>query len=155
MGQKTHPIGFRLGTTRDWSSHWFGSSPKNYRDQVMEDIEDINRLIIDEIAVQKTKVMIVENTHNLAGGKVLNINDMKTLHNIVSKSNIPIHLDGARIFNASIALDISPEKLTQKTDSVLFCLSKGLGAPIGSLVVGSRAFIDEVKEWKKPIRCER
>ena len=115
----------------------------------MLDIEDINRLIIDEIAVQKTKVMIVENTHNLAGGKVLNINDMKTLHNIVRKSNIPIHLDGARIFNASIALDISPEKLTEKTDSVLFCLSKGLGAPIGSLVVGSRAFIDEVKEWKK------
>ena len=67
----------------------------------------------------------------------------------MTKSNIPIHLDGARIFNASIALDISPEKLTEKTDSVLFCLSKGLGAPVGSLVVGSQDFISEVKEWKK------
>jgi len=115
----------------------------------MLDVEEINGFINHEISDHKLRVMIVENTHNLAGGKVLNINDMDTLHNVVTKSNIPIHLDGARIFNASIALDISPEKLTEKTDSVLFCLSKGLGAPVGSLVVGSREFIYEVKEWKK------
>ena len=115
----------------------------------MLDVEEINGFITHVISDRKPRVMIVENTHNLAGGKVLNINDMDTLHNVVTKSNIPIHLDGARIFNASIALDISPEKLTEKTDSVLFCLSKGLGAPVGSLVVGSQDFISEVKEWKK------
>ena len=114
-------------------------------------LEDIHNHIDYQQSQQKPKVVVVENTHNLCGGKVLGVNDMDNIYDITSINNIPIHIDGARIFNASVSLGISPEKLTAKADSLLFCLSKGLGAPVGSLVVGSLGFINEVKEWKKII----
>ena len=70
---------------------------------------------------------------------------------IASKNNIPIHLDGARIFNAAIALENTVEELTKDVDSVQFCLSKGLGAPVGSLVLGEKDFTQKVRKWRKTI----
>jgi threonine aldolase len=63
--------------------------------------------------------------------------------------NLPVHLDGARIFNASAAVGEPVSALARPVDSVMFCLSKGLGAPVGSMLLGSRAFIDEARVWRK------
>jgi threonine aldolase len=62
---------------------------------------------------------------------------------------LPVHLDGARIFNASVALDETVAALARPVDSVMFCLSKGLGAPVGSMLLGSRGFIEEARRWRK------
>jgi len=98
-----------------------------------------------------TKLLAIENTHNSCGGKPLSANDINEIYKITSKNNIPIHLDGARIFNAAIALETSPKNLTKNIDTIQFCLSKGLGAPVGSLVLGNYEFTQKVRKWRKTI----
>jgi len=97
----------------------------------------------------RTGLIELENSSNLAGGSVYPLaitSDMVTRAHAVG---LPVHLDGARIFNASAALGKSVAELTQKFDSVMFCLSKGLGAPVGSLLVGSKEFIEEARIVRK------
>ena len=105
----------------------------------------------EDVHLAQTKLIAVENTHNSCGGKAINMNYFEKLHNIASKKQIPIHLDGARIFNACIALETNPTEITKNVDSVQFCLSKGLGAPVGSLVLGSKEFVERVRKWRKTI----
>ena len=101
--------------------------------------------------VAPTKLIAIENTHNSCGGRALSTSDVNQIKQIASKNNIPIHLDGARIFNAAIALENTVEELTKDVDSVQFCLSKGLGAPVGSLVLGEKDFTQKVRKWRKTI----
>ena len=91
----------------------------------------------DDIHEPSTKLICIENTHNACGGKVLPISFMKDLKAIAD--NIPIHLDGARIWNALYASRSTPPEIASYVDSLSVCLSKGLGAPIGSLLVGPTA----------------
>jgi len=91
----------------------------------------------------------LENTANLAGGSVYPPEIADDICDRTYAAGLPIHLDGARIFNASVALGWSVRELTSKFDSVMFCLSKGLGAPVGSLVVGSKDFIEEARLVRK------
>jgi threonine aldolase len=97
----------------------------------------------------RTGLVSLENTSNLAGGSVypLEIADDICAH--AHAADLPIHLDGARIFNASTALGRSVAELTRQSDSVMFCLSKGLGAPVGSMLVGSKEFIEEARLARK------
>ncbi|MEW6209963.1 MAG: GntG family PLP-dependent aldolase [Acidobacteriota bacterium] len=92
--------------------------------------------------VAQTGLVALENTHNMAGGAVMPLSRMEEICNRAHESGLPVHLDGARIFNAAIALKRDPAELARPFDSVMFCLSKGLGAPVGSVIVGSRQFID-------------
>lgn len=92
--------------------------------------------------VAQTGLVALENTHNMAGGAVMPLERMEEICNRAREAGLPVHLDGARIFNAAIALKIDPAQLARPFDSVMFCLSKGLGAPVGSMIVGSRQFID-------------
>lgn len=96
-----------------------------------------------------TGLICLENSHNLAGGSVMSAEHCGKICDAAHARGIPVHLDGARIFNASAALGTSVGDLSAKCDSVQFCLSKGLGAPIGSVLVGSRDFIDEARVWRK------
>ena len=105
----------------------------------------------EDIHLAQTKLIALENTHNSCGGKAIDNNYFSKVKSIASKKKIPIHLDGARIFNACIALESSPSELTKHMDSVQFCLSKGLGAPVGSLVLGSENFTEKVRKWRKTI----
>ena len=89
----------------------------------------------------------MENAHS--NGRVLSLKNMSEIYNIGKKHNIPIHLDGARLFNASTYLKVSPEEVASYCDSVTFCLSKGLCAPVGSIVAGSRSFIDRARKGRK------
>jgi threonine aldolase len=90
----------------------------------------------------QTGLITLENTHNHAGGTVMPLRRLKDICDRAHERGIPVHLDGARIFNAGIALKRDVRDLVAPVDSVMFCLSKGLGAPIGSLIAGSREFID-------------
>ncbi len=97
----------------------------------------------------QTGVVTLENTHNMAGGTIYPTAVAEEICDRAHEAGLPVHLDGARIFNASVALGKSVKELTQKFDSVMFCLSKGLGAPVGSMVVGSREFIEKAYVHRK------
>jgi threonine aldolase len=99
--------------------------------------------------VAPTALIALENSHNLAGGAVLPRARAEEICERAHALRLPVHLDGARIFNASVALDESVAALARPVDSVMFCLSKGLGAPVGSMLLGSRAFIEEARRWRK------
>ncbi|HZT71635.1 MAG TPA: GntG family PLP-dependent aldolase [Terriglobia bacterium] len=96
-----------------------------------------------------TGLIELENTSNLAGGTVYPPEVSDEICDRAHERGLPVHLDGARIFNASVALRRSVADLTCKFDSVMFCLSKGLGAPVGSMLVGSREFIEEARLVRK------
>lgn len=96
----------------------------------------------------RTGLICLENTHNEAGGIALTLDQMKSHWDIANEHNIPTHLDGARIFNASIYLGVDVKKIAQYADSLTFCLSKGLGAPIGSVVCGTEEFIDKARYYR-------
>lgn len=103
----------------------------------------------DDIHLPPTSLICLENTHNRAGGTVVPLKDMKAVHEVATRYNIPVHLDGARIFNASVASGVSVKDFTACTTSVQFCLSKGLGAPVGSIIAGPADFIEEARRWRK------
>jgi threonine aldolase len=97
----------------------------------------------------RTKVIEVENTHNRAGGTIWPMDNIIALKELAQKYNLKYHLDGARIWNASVATGISVKDYASHFDSVSCCLSKGLGAPVGSLIVGSKEFIQEAYRLRK------
>lgn len=97
----------------------------------------------------QTGLICLENTHNLAGGRVMSAAFCADLCENAHAHGLPVHMDGARIFNAATALNESVADLTRNCDSVQFCLSKGLGAPVGSILLGSREFINEARIWRK------
>jgi threonine aldolase len=96
-----------------------------------------------------TKVIEIENTHNRAGGTINSIENIKSISALAKKNNLFMHLDGARIWNASVARGITPAQYAKYFDSVSCCLSKGLGAPVGSIIAGSKDFINEAFRIRK------
>ena len=102
----------------------------------------------EDLHVPRTSLICLENTHNRAGGAVLPVEYMKNVYHS-KRQEIPIHLDGARIFNAAVALGVDVKELAQYADTVQFCLSKGLSAPVGSLLVGPRDFINRARKMRK------
>lgn len=102
-----------------------------------------------DIHEPETGLICIENTHNKAGGAVIPLKNMEEIHQIAKRSGIPVHLDGARLFNAAAASQIPVKEFAKYTDSVQFCLSKGLGAPVGSIIAGSADFILKARKWRK------
>ena len=96
-----------------------------------------------------TRLLTLENTHNASSGRAINAEQMKAMADAGHEKGLSVHLDGARIFNAAVALDVPASDLTEHVDSATFCLSKGLSCPIGSVVVGSKDFIQEADRWRK------
>ena len=99
--------------------------------------------------ITPTALICLENTHNFAGGSVMTAKHCADVCEKAHAVGLPIHMDGARIFNAAVALDSSVADLTRACDSVMFTLSKGLGAPAGSILLGTRDFIEEARTWRK------
>ncbi len=97
----------------------------------------------------QTGLITLENTHNMAGGTVYTESQIRAICEQAHGLGIPVHLDGARIFNAAAALGTDVARLCAPCDSIMFCLSKGLGAPVGSMLVGSREFIDKARCVRK------
>lgn len=110
--------------------------------------EDVEKAIRDEdIHFPDTGLICMENAHSC--GAVVNIENMKKIKDIAVVNNIPVHLDGARVFNAAMSLKVDVKEITKNCDSVMFCLSKGLCAPIGSILAGSRDFIKRARKNRK------
>jgi threonine aldolase len=107
----------------------------------------------DDIHEPATQLVCVENTHNACGGRVLPLAFLKSLQTLLASKTprIPIHMDGARLWNAITAMDVSPAAITQFVDSFTVCLSKGLGCPAGSLLVGSKDFIQRARRIRKSL----
>ena len=114
--------------------------------------ERIARVIAPKIYYRaQTGLVSLENTHNMAGGTVYPPEIFDDICERAHQAGLPVHLDGARIFNAAAALGKPVAEISRKADSLMFCLSKGLGAPVGSLLVGSRAFIDQARVYRKSL----
>jgi threonine aldolase len=103
----------------------------------------------EDIHFPRTSLLCLENTHNRAGGVVLSLEYMKMVAEIARKHHIPVHLDGARLFNAAVALGVDVKEITQHVDTVQICLSKGLCAPVGSVLAGPKVLIDKARIWRK------
>ncbi|MGZ4826290.1 MAG: threonine aldolase family protein [Terriglobales bacterium] len=99
----------------------------------------------------QTGLVSLENTHNMGGGTVYPQVIADEICEGAHAAGLPVHLDGARVFNASVALRRPVAEITRKFDSVMFCLSKGLGAPVGSLLVGSKQFITQARVYRKAL----
>ena len=111
----------------------------------MPDLESFER----SCSAQGVRMACLENSHNHAGGSCTSIKRHQELAAIARQKRIPVHLDGARMFNAALALNIPVASIAAHADCVMFCLSKGLSAPIGSLLCGSRDFIREARITRK------
>lgn len=98
-----------------------------------------------------TRLVCVENTHNRCGGRPLSVEYMDAVGELAHSRGLRLHVDGARLWNAAVALDASPARLVRSADSVMVCLSKGLSAPVGSVVAGSREFIRKGRRNRKVV----
>ncbi|MFV0389028.1 MAG: threonine aldolase family protein [Pyrinomonadaceae bacterium] len=105
--------------------------------------------IIQPYYTSPTGLICLENTHNFGGGSVMSPAETDAICDNAKKLDLPVHLDGARIFNSAVAQEQTVARLARGVDSVQFCLSKGLGAPVGSILCGSKEFIDEARIWRK------
>ena len=97
----------------------------------------------------QTSLLCLENTHNAAGGACLSTEQTEALAGTARALGLKVHLDGARIFNSAVAQGVSVEELTSEVDSVTVCLTKGLGCPVGALVLGPREFVAEARRWRQ------
>lgn len=114
--------------------------------------ESIRRVIAPKIYYRApTGLIALENTHNMAGGTVSPLEVLEEIWEGAREAKLPVHLDGARVFNAATALGVDVATLTRGFDTVMFCLSKGLGAPVGSMLVGSREVIERARVFRKAL----
>ncbi|MFA5011101.1 MAG: low-specificity L-threonine aldolase [Ignavibacteria bacterium] len=112
--------------------------------------EDIRIAIrSSEYYFPKTTLICIENTHNRAGGTIQPLENLKEIYELAKDNGIKLHIDGARIFNASVATGISLKEYAKYCDSISFCFSKGLGAPVGSILCGEKGFIETAHKWRK------
>jgi len=114
-------------------------TPEQVREGYVE--EDLHR--------PGTGLLCLENTHNSRGGVAVPKGHIDEAAAAAHELDVPIHLDGARFLNACVALDVAPEEMTEHVDSVMFCLSKGLGAPVGSVLAGSAEFVQRARRTRK------
>jgi threonine aldolase len=114
--------------------------------------ESVRRAIAPKIYYRAaTGLIALENTHNMAGGTVTPLGVFEEIWEGAREAKLPVHLDGARVFNAATALGLDVATLTRGFDTVMFCLSKGLGAPVGSMLVGSRDTIESARVFRKAL----
>lgn len=110
--------------------------------------KDVERMIrTEDIHYPDTGLICLENAHS--SGAVIKMSEMKAIYELANKHGIPVHLDGARLFNAAHALGVDAKDIASYADTIMFCLSKGLCAPVGSMLVGSKAFIDRARKNRK------
>jgi threonine aldolase len=107
------------------------------------------KICLEDDHTAGTKLICLENSHNMAGGVVMSLDIMKRFRKLADRHNIKLHLDGARLFNAATYLNVDVKEITRYADSVTFCLSKGLCAPVGSMLCGSKEFISKAHRFRK------
>ncbi len=156
MGDKGHTFLFEGGGVSTLGGV-FVHILKNQLDGTI-DLDEVSHAIRpDDIHQPPTRMLILENTHNRCGGVVLGMDYLKSAVALARKNKLHLHMDGARIFNAAAALGVEARYLTSQMDSVTFCLSKGLSAPVGSVLCGSVSMIHKARRYRKMLGegCDR
>ena len=148
MGDKSHTFLFEQGG----SATVAGIHPRTVPNQpdgklALDEIEAAIRP--DNVHFPRTRAILLENTHNLCNGYPLNVDYMRKVGELARRHGLKVHVDGARLFNAATALDVNANELAAEADSVSFCLSKGLAAPVGSVVCGTKDFIFRARRARK------
>jgi len=117
------------------------------------DIGELRKMLNQRLASSKlaTALVCVETTHNSAGGAVVPLACLAKLRSLTSELGLPVHIDGARLFNAAVALGVSASEIARHADSVCFCISKGLSAPFGSLLCGPSAYIERARAFRRMV----
>jgi threonine aldolase len=147
--QRAHIFNYEMGML----AHFSGcvARPVSAEDGILT-WELVQKWIAPKIYYRaQTGLISLENTSNMAGGSVYPPAVADEICDRAHDAGLPVHLDGARVFNAAVALGKPVAEITRKFDSVMFCLSKGLGAPVGSMLVGSRAFIEQARVYRKSL----
>jgi len=144
-GENSHIVQHEVGATAVLS----GVQLKTIKGEkgVMEPQAVLRAIRDNDIHCPETGLICMENA--LSNGTVVPLATMKEIYSIAKKHNLPVHLDGARLFNAAAFLGVEAAQITQYTDSVMFCLSKGLCAPVGSMLAGSKQFIERARKNRK------
>ncbi|MGM0436440.1 MAG: low-specificity L-threonine aldolase [Bacillota bacterium] len=145
LGAHSHIKTYEVGAAAVLSSVNFHTIEETRGAMPSESIEEAIR--DKDIHFPDTALICLENAHGT--GVVLPVDYMKNVRKIARNNNIPMHLDGARLFNAASALDVPVTSITSQVDSVMFCLSKGLASPVGSILAGDKAFIDRARKYRK------
>ena len=117
------------------------------------DLGQIEERLSEKLTANKlaTALVCVETTHNSAGGAVIPLDYLARLRALTAEKNVPVHIDGARIFNAAVALRVPAAQIARHGDSIGFCVSKGLSAPFGSVLCGSAAFIERARAYRRMV----
>lgn len=148
VGEEAHTLVYEVGGA--WAVAGLGLRPVRNDGQGRLDLRQLRasiRPVNDHFP--RTGLICMENTHNRCGGTVLNEEDLGAVRDIAERHKLPVHIDGARIFNAAVALGVPVARLAAFADTICFSLSKGLGCPVGSLLCGSRDFIAEARRYRK------
>lgn len=124
---------------------------RNRADGTLDPDEVVAAIRPNDMHQPVTRLLCLENTHNFCGGRVLSVDYMDAMGELAHAHGLKLHVDGARLWNAAVALEVSPARLLKHADSVSVCLSKGLGAPVGSVVAGNRAFADRARRMRKVV----
>ncbi len=150
LGNKAHIFRSEAGGASALGGISFHTIPNDSRG--MLDTDDIQAAVRpNDPHMPRTALVCLENTQNMCGGATLTQDDMKSVADVAHTNGIPVHVDGARIFNAAVALEAPVSELVRDVDSLTFCLSKGLSCPIGSVIVGSEDYIMEARRWRKMV----
>lgn len=150
LGSESHMFWYEVGGASALGGVVMHTIPNDQDGQI--DLTTIEEAVHEKnIHFSQTTLLCLENTHTRCGGAVLTPDYTSSAVGIAHKYGLRVHLDGARIFNAAIALDVSASELTNDVDSMCFCLSKGLSAPIGSLLCGTGNFVENARKWRKMI----
>jgi len=116
---------------------------------ILEPKQIENAIRQPNVHIPQTRLLVLENTHNRGSGAIYPLDKIKEISKIARKHEVLMHLDGARLFNACVATGVEPKDYARYFDSVMFCFSKGLGAPIGSILVGEKSFIEKAHRYRK------
>lgn len=147
VGQLAHTYKYEAGGAAVLGS--IQPQPLDFEDDGTLDLGKVRAFIKeDDFHFARTRLLCLENTQS---GKVLPLSYLEKARELCNEKNLNLHLDGARVFNAAIFLQVPVKEIAQHFDSISFCLSKGLGAPVGSVLCGPREFVDTARRWRKMV----
>ena len=150
LGDKSHTFRSEAGGVSALGGVSFHTLRNDHRG--MLDPDEVEAAIrAPDVHFTRTAVVALENTANACGGAVLTPEDIEAIADVAHRHEVPLHIDGARIFNAAVYLETPAAELVRDADTLSFCFSKGLSCPVGSMVCGSRDFIDEARRWRKMV----
>jgi threonine aldolase len=150
MGDQAHTFVYEVGGVSALGGIMVHTVP-NQPDGTIKISDLQNAIRMEDVHFPRTKLIALENTHNRCGGVVLTPEYIEEVTTLAKDHNLLVHMDGARIFNAAIKLGVPEKALLKGVDSVTFCLSKGLGAPVGSVLCGNKEFITNARKIRKQL----